>query len=109
MSYSFTVNGRVDSCNRQNPIKKSFFWLPQIGQTYKVEVYLLDLTINSNLLRKIIDKCEGNMPTFNPTEPETGLTYEFTTRTPLQVGNKINMEFEYKNGKFKFVGYDMLL
>lgn len=109
MPYTFIVNGRVDSCNRQNAIKSSFFWLPQIGQTYEVEVYLLNPTINSNFLREIIDKCEGNMPPFYPTDLETGLTYCFNSRNPLKVGDTIAMQFEYKNRKFSYIGADILL
>lgn len=103
MSYTFSVNGRVDSCNSQNHIKKSFFWLPQIVQTYEVEVYLLNPTINSNFLQEIIDECEGNMPPFNPTEPENGLTYQFTTTTQFRVGDILTLEFEYRSGKFYFI------
>jgi len=109
MPYSFTVNGRVDSCNKQNPIKKSFLWLPQVDQLYEVEVYLLYLTIHSNRLKEIIDKCEGNMPPFYPTDPETGLTYCLYSRNPLQVGNLITMQFLYEHRKFSYIGADMLL
>lgn len=95
----------MESCNSQNAI----FWLPQIGQTYEVEVYLLNLKINSNRLKEIKDRCEGFSPPFYPAEPENGLTYCFNSRNPLQVGDTIAMQFEYKNRKFSYIGADMLL
>jgi|GEM_PF-1515007 len=109
MSYKFSIDGRVAYC-RQNAIRKSFFWLPQIVRLYEVKVYL-DLTINSNRLQEIIGRCEGNMPPFYSTEPEDGLTYCFNSRSrnPLQVGDTIAMQFEYKNRKFSYIGSEWLL
>ena len=108
MSYKFSIDGRVDDCTIQDAIKKSFFGLPQIVRLYEVTVYL-DLTINSNRLQEIIGGCEGFSPPFYPTEPENGLTYCFKSRDPLQVGDTIAMQFEYKNRKFSYIGSDRLL
>ncbi len=109
MPYIFSIDGRVDYCTRQDAIRKSFFWLPQIGQLYEIKVYLLDLTINSSRLQEIIDRCEGFSPPFYPTEPEGGLTYCLNSRNPLKVGDTITMQLEYKNGRFSYIGSDMLL
>ena len=111
MSYKFSIDGRVDDCTIQNAIKQSFFWPLSSDQTYEVEVYLLNLKINSNRLQEIINKCEGNMPPFYTTEPEDGLTYCFNSRSrnPLQVGDTIAMQFEYKNRKFSYIGSEWLL
>lgn len=81
----------------------------QRGQLYEVEVYLLDLTINSSLLQEIRDRCEEFFPPFYPTEPEYGLTYYFNSRNPLQVGYTITMQFSYEKRKFSYLGADMLL
>jgi hypothetical protein len=109
MSYTFSIDGRVDHCTIQNAIKRSFFWPLSSDQTYEAEVYLLNLTINSDSLQEIINKCEGNMPPFNPTELEDGLIYCFNSRNPLKVGDTITMQLEYKNGRFSYIGSDMLL
>ena len=102
MDSPFKVVGRVDnvSIKQYNVIQAFLRWILDKPLSYEVEVYL---KLGKDFINEIAESCDGNIPRFYPTEPESGFTYTFNTGKAFREGDRLILEFTYEYGKFRLI------